>query len=266
MIKLYTPNESGEFYRLVDTDTLRKVRNSRTYAVRDESGALLVEFHWLDDGNVTAYADGDVCRLLTDSQTVAMRCASIDNESGIQELFDFFISLTSTDIYELEKLEDKVEKLEDMLFEDGKPNDHGIDLILKYRKDILHKKRYYEQMELLSDDLADLDHTFDFIDKKFDRLYDFILRTQEYVEQVREAYQAQIDIEQSKLDIEQNSIMKVLTVVTTLIMPLTLITGWYGMNLRMPETQWKYGYLFVGVLALTVFGITLGFFKKRKWI
>ena len=104
-------------------------------------------------------------RGVTDSATVSMRCATIDEESGIQELLDFFINLTSTDIFELDRLEDRLEKLEDKLFTDGKPNDSGIDLILQYRKEILHKKRYYEQMELLSDELADLDHTFDFIDR-----------------------------------------------------------------------------------------------------
>lgn len=266
MIRLYAPAESGEFYRKIDLPTLRQVRNARTYAVRTESGALLVEFQWMDEGNVTVYADDKVCRLMTDSQTVAMRCATIDNPNGIQEMFDFFISLTSTDIYEMEKLEDRIDKLEDELFVNGEPNDSGIGRILQFRKEILHKKRYYEQMELLSDELADLDHTFDFIDKKFDRLYDFILRAQEYIEQVREAYQSQIDIEQNKLDIEQNKIMKVLTVVTTLINPLSLIAAWYGMNLQMPEFHWKYGYYFVIALSLVVFGITLAYFKRKKWL
>lgn len=266
MIRLYTSAESGDFYHKIDLPTIRQVRNARTYAVRTENGAILVEFHWLDDQNVTAYADQDVCCLMTDSATVSMRCATIDEESGIQELLDFFINLTSTDIFELDRLEDRLEKLEDKLFTDGKPNDSGIDLILQYRKEILHKKRYYEQMELLSDELADLDHTFDFIDRKFDRLYDFILRTQEYVEQVREAYQSQIDIEQNKLDLEQNNIMKVLTVVTTLIMPLTLLTGWYGMNLQMPEFHLKYGYYIIIGVAVAIFTGTLIYFKKKKWL
>lgn len=165
MIRLYTQKDSGEFYRKIDLPTLRQVRNARTYAVKTENGALLVEFHWLDDGNVTAYADDKVCCLMTNSSTVAMRCATIDNPNGIQELFDFFISLTSTDIYEMERLEDRLDDLEDRLFTNGKPNDSGLNQILKVRRDILQKKRYYEQMEILSDELADLDHTFDFIDK-----------------------------------------------------------------------------------------------------
>ncbi|MBQ9066609.1 MAG: hypothetical protein IJ133_03685 [Clostridia bacterium] len=266
MIRLYSSAQSAEFYRKIDLPTLQQVRNARTYAVRTENGALLIEFNWLDESGVTAYADDRVCRILTDCQTIAMRSASIDNDNGFTELFDFFIALTATDIYELEKLEDRVEDLEDQLFEGGKPTESGIDLILEFRKEVLHKKRYYEQMELLSDELADLDHRFDFIDKKFDRLYDILLRTQEYVEQVREAYQSQIDIEQNKIDVEQNKIMRILTIVTTVLSPLTLITGWFGMNLRMPEQNWRFGYLYVIILCLIVAIGTILYFRRKKWL
>lgn len=53
---------------------------------------------------------------------------------------------------------------------------------------------------------------------------------------MREAYQSQ-------LEIQQNDLMKVFTVVTTVFLPLNLITGWYGMNFGdMPELSWHYGY------------------------
>ena len=74
------------------------------------------------------------------------------------------------------------------------------------------------------------------------------------------------DIEQNKLDLEQNNIMKVLTVVTTLIMPLTLLTGWYGMNLQMPEFHLKYGYYIIIGVAVAIFTGTLIYFKKKKWL
>ena len=113
-------------------------------------------------------------------------------------------------------------------------------------------------MEFLSDELAELDNRFSFVEKKFNRLLEFALHLQEYVEQVREAYQSQ-------LDIEQNSIMKFFTVVTTIFLPLTLITGWYGMNMLIPEFQWKYGYLYVICLSFVVVLIMIGIFKKKKW-
>jgi magnesium transporter len=61
--------------------------------------------------------------------------------------------------------------------------------------------------------------------------------------------------------------MKVFTVFTVVFLPPTLIAGWYGMNFAyMPELRWKYGYVFVICLSVTVIGALLLFFKKKKWI
>ena len=110
----------------------------------------------------------------------------------------------------------------------------------------------------MTDEMAAADSSFAFIDKKFDRLLEFVVHLQEYEEQVREAYQSQIDI-------EQNNIMKLFTVITTIFLPLTLLTGWYGMNLVMPEYKWAYGYPVVIAVAVAVVVILMIIFKKRKW-
>lgn len=61
--------------------------------------------------------------------------------------------------------------------------------------------------------------------------------------------------------------MTVLTVVTTIFMPLTLIVGWYGMNFRfMPELQWKWGYPVVITISVLIVSGSLWFFKKKKWL
>ena len=78
------------------------------------------------------------------------------------------------------------------------------------------------------------------------------------MEQVREAYEAEIDI-------EQNDTMKILTVATTIFLPLQLITGWFGMNLLMPEFHWTHGYLFVICLTLVVVVAEILFFRYKKW-
>jgi magnesium transporter len=104
-----------------------------------------------------------------------------------------------------------------------------------------------------------IDMYFNFIDKKFDKLYGHILQTQEYLDQVRQSYEAQIDI-------QQNSLMKVFTVVTSIFLPLSLITGWYGMNLMMPEFAWVNGYPFVIGLCITIVLFMLWLFRKNKWI
>ena len=66
---------------------------------------------------------------------------------------------------------------------------------------------------------------------------------------------------------KQNRIMTVLTVVTAIFMPLTLIVGWYGMNfVYMPELQSPFGYPAVMVVSLLIVLFCLIFFKKKKWL
>ena len=69
------------------------------------------------------------------------------------------------------------------------------------------------------------------------------------------------------MEVRQNRTMTLLTVITTIFMPLTLIAGWYGMNFRyMPELEWRYGYLAVAVLSVAVIVCCLILFKKKKWL
>jgi len=69
------------------------------------------------------------------------------------------------------------------------------------------------------------------------------------------------------LNYNLNNTMKLFTIVTIIFEPLTLITGWYGMNFtNMPELGWKFGYLYVIVLALSVAGWIYYYFKKKKYI
>jgi magnesium transporter len=61
--------------------------------------------------------------------------------------------------------------------------------------------------------------------------------------------------------------MKVLTIITTLFMPLTFIAGLYGMNFKhMPELEWPWGYPLVLALMLAIGGSMLLYFKKKKWL
>ena len=65
----------------------------------------------------------------------------------------------------------------------------------------------------------------------------------------------------------QNRIMTVLTVVTSIFMPLTLITGWYGMNFRyMPELELPWAYPAVILVSIAVVVVCLVYFRWKKWL
>ena len=93
-----------------------------------------------------------------------------------------------------------------------------------------------------------------------ERLHQYAAEMKEYTQQIREIYQTQITL-------QQNRVMNFLTVVTTIFMPLTLITGWYGMNfVGMPELGWRYGYPAVIVLSVLIVAWLLWYFRKNKWL
>ena len=75
-----------------------------------------------------------------------------------------------------------------------------------------------------------------------------------------------LDIHINAMNTRMNEVMKVLTVISTIFMPLTFIVGVYGMNFDyMPELRWHYGYFGVlGIMVVIVMGM-LYYFKKKKW-
>ena len=103
--------------------------------------------------------------------------------------------------------------------------------------------------------------------------YDHTIQVMDMVETYREMASSLVDEYMSSVSNRMNEIMKVLTIVATIFIPLTFIAGLYGMNfdreaspLNMPELGWRYGYPFVLlVMAITVAGM-LYHFRKRKWL
>ena len=100
----------------------------------------------------------------------------------------------------------------------------------------------------------------------FSDIHDHLLKLTEMIEANRELT---TDIRDSYISLnshQTNHVMKVLTVITTIFMPLTFIAGLYGMNFHyMPELTWKYGYFATLILmVLVAIGMSL-WFKKKGW-
>ncbi len=123
--------------------------------------------------------------------------------------------------------------------------------IMKIRRELLILRGYYEEIMDVGDALEENENDyfekrhlryFGTISDRAQRLMNKASHLLEYAGQIQDAYQAQIDA-------KQNSNMQFLTLISTIFFPLTLITGWYGMNFRnMPELTNGYP----GVIALSV--------------
>jgi magnesium transporter len=98
-------------------------------------------------------------------------------------------------------------------------------------------------------------------------VYDHIIHVIDSIEIYREMLAGMIDIYLSSISNRMNEVMKVLTVIATIFMPLTFIAGVYGMNFKhMPELEWSWGYPTVLLLMATVAINMLFYFRRKKWI
>lgn len=182
-------------------------------------------------------------------------------------LYDFLDQIVKDDLRIMEKYEDELDSMEQAIISRNEDIPSG--RLNDIRNDIRYLRIHYEQLIDLGQELEENENNFFQIENlryfrsflnRMARLHDASTSLRDYTVQIR-------DLHKSQLDVKQNRIMTVLTVVTTIFMPLTLIVGWYGMNFRyMPELEWKWGYpVVIAASVLIVIGSLL-FFKKKKWL
>lgn len=98
-------------------------------------------------------------------------------------------------------------------------------------------------------------------------VYDHTIQVIEATETFRDMLAGMLDIYLSSLSNRLNEIMKVLAIIATLFIPLTFLTGVYGMNFKyMPELSWSWGYPAVLGIMSVVAGCMLWFFRRKKWL
>lgn len=98
-------------------------------------------------------------------------------------------------------------------------------------------------------------------------LYDHTIQVVETLETLRDMVSGMLDIYLSSVSNRMNGIMKVLTIIATIFMPLTFIAGLYGMNFRhMPELELRWGYPAVLLLMVAITAGMIVFFRRKKWL
>lgn len=182
-------------------------------------------------------------------------------------LYDFLDQIVKDDLRLMENYENELDSMEQSIIDGDENLPSG--RLNDIRSDIRYLRIHYEQLMDLAQEFQENENGFFkqenlryfrlFIDRAA-RLHDTSMSLRDYTMQLRDLYKAH-------LDIKQNRIMTVLTVVTTIFMPLTLIVGWYGMNFKfMPELNWEWSYPVVIVLSILIVVFSLLFFKHKKWL
>lgn len=181
-------------------------------------------------------------------------------------LYYLFESLIDNDLEKVSVIQDQLSCLEDRIYQ----NMHGefSRRLTEFRGKTLKLSHYYLQFTALVSMLCEnstglfnkkqaalfssLSNRLSLLKDESDQLWDF-------TSQVREIYQEQ-------LDLRQNQIMKLLTVLTALFFPLSLATGWYGMNFKyMPELDFKYSYPALIIISIGVVVFLCIWFKRKNF-
>jgi magnesium transporter len=177
----------------------------------------------------------------------------------LDDLFDYCFPI-------LDKIDHKLDSLEDDVFE-GRSEEVVRDIsnvkqeIISYRKIIKperstlrllerHVERFLpEELELYFDDIVDA----------AERIWDLLDNYKEVVEALE-------DTNESVISHRQNDVLRILTVFSVVLLPLTVITGFFGMNVRFPgyDTMWAFWLIFVG-MVVTLLGV-LAFFRLKRWL
>ena len=98
-------------------------------------------------------------------------------------------------------------------------------------------------------------------------VYDHAIQVMDTVEIFRDMLSGMLDIYLSSLNNRMNAVMKVLTIIATIFMPLTFLAGVYGMNFKhMPELDWPWGYPLILMVMALVAILMLTLFRRKKWL
>lgn len=141
--------------------------------------------------------------------------------------------------------------------------------IFRLKKEIVDTKRIVSSMREVARLLATRDVKFIDIDSQiyFNDIHDHLVRISEVVDGFRDLVNSTLEIQLATSSYRTNDIVRILTIITTLFMPLTFITGLYGMNFSiMPELEWRFGYPVVLLAMLLIEVAMIVYFKRKRWI
>ena len=167
----------------------------------------------------------------------------------------------------MDQLEETLVALEDEIF--SNPTRDLLERIHEVKLEVIKIRRYISPVRDLSAGLlrSESDLISDNTRLYIRDVHDHVLRIIESIETHRDILSSLLEIYLSSMSSKLNEVMKVLTVFASIFIPLTFITGIYGMNFdSMPELHWSWGYPAIWAVFLTTAGSLFIYFKRKGWI
>ncbi|MBW2603746.1 MAG: magnesium/cobalt transporter CorA [Deltaproteobacteria bacterium] len=167
----------------------------------------------------------------------------------------------------LEALGDRMEDLEAELLDD--PTRDTLEIIHEMKQEMIYMRKHIWPIRELIKRLVKVESSLvsESSGLFFRDIYDHTIQIIDTVESYRDILAGMLDIYMSTVSNRMNEVMKVLTIIATIFIPITFVAGIYGMNFKfMPELEWRWGYVMVWAIIAVVAGIMIGYFKKKQWI
>lgn len=166
----------------------------------------------------------------------------------------------------LDKMTEKIEALEDDIFD--QPGENHLEAILDLRRELATLRRVTQPHRQIFGHLANAgsEHVDEEHISYFRDVYDKVFRVTDALDQLRDHLASLRDTYLSLVSHRTNEVMKTLTVISAVLLPLTFLAGLYGMNFQwMPELHFRYGYPVLLGVMLAVGGGLIWWFKRRGW-
>ncbi|MFC1676727.1 magnesium/cobalt transporter CorA [Planctomycetota bacterium] len=167
----------------------------------------------------------------------------------------------------LEKMGEQIESMEEELI--AKPSDKTVRRIHALKRELIFLRKSVWPLRELINSMEKTESSLisDSTGPYLRDVYDHTIQVIDTVESFRDMVSGMLDIYLSSISNRMNAVMKVLTIIATIFIPLTFIAGIYGMNFKfMPELEWKWGYFIVLIIMAIVAAIMLIYFKRKKWL
>jgi magnesium transporter len=231
----------------------------------DEISTLEVNLFLGPNYLVTCYTDAQmppvsfVWRKISRDERITANGADFLCHAILDALVDDYMPI-------VDELEEEVNDLEDQVLE--KPNPQTLERLLNLKHSLLTLRRVISpQRELVNRLSRD---NYPQIDKQsqiyFRDIYDHLVRIQDLLESIRDEVSSAMDIYLNSTSLRLNEVMKALTIVSTIFLPLSFVAGVYGMNFHyMPELSWKVGYPLVWLVFIGIAIGMLTLFRKKRW-
>jgi magnesium transporter len=167
----------------------------------------------------------------------------------------------------LEKLSEKIEELEEKLVTN--PTTPILQKIQNLKREMIFLRKWVWPLREVISSLERGESSWIQEGTRFylRDVYDHTIQVMDTVETFREVLSGMMDIYLSSINNRMNAVMKVLTIIATIFMPLTFLAGVYGMNFKhMPELEWQWGYPLLWVFMILIAVFMLISFRKKRWL